>query len=99
MNRWILPAVAAAAALTGTAAMAQPYGGYDRPAYGYDHGYYGRGYDYGRGYHRSYFRDRDRDGVPDRWDRWDNRRERRHWRDSYRRGYAPAPYYGYGYRY
>jgi hypothetical protein len=46
-----------------------------------------------------YGRDRDRDGVPDRWDRWDNRRERRHWRDSYRRGYAPAPYYGYGYRY
>jgi hypothetical protein len=90
MKRWILPAVAAAAALTGTAAMAQPYGYYGGSAYGYD-----RGHDHGRAYHWRHYRDR----RPDRWDRWERRRERHYWRESYRRGYAPAPYYGYGYRY
>lgn len=114
MKRWILPAAAAAAALMGGAAMAQPYGYYgdgyyNRPAYNYN-------YNYGRGYHGGYYRDSDRDGVsdraewgrdrdhdgrPDQWDRYDNRRDwrHRHRYDGYRRGYGPQPYYGYGYRY
>jgi hypothetical protein len=71
MKTLILAAVSAAAALAGGAALAQPYYGYDRsyPAYAYDHGY-AHGYD----------RDRDHDGVPDRWDRYDDRRDWR-WRE------------------
>jgi hypothetical protein len=97
--------VAAAAGLTllGTAAMAQPYGyyrpysGYAAPSYGYD----------GRGYYRDsdrdgipdraeWGRDRDHDGRPDQWDRDDNRREwRRH--HHWRDGYSY--WRGYDYRY
>jgi len=88
MKTLILAATAAAATLIGGAAMAQPYSynhdrGYDRGGYGYD-----RGYDRGHAYR---FADRDRDGIPDRWDRYDNRRDRRHhheWRyDRYDRGH------------
>jgi hypothetical protein len=94
MKRWILPAAAAAAALMGGAAMAQPYGDYGG-------GYYGGGYynrpayndsdNYGRGYRGGYARDSDRDGIPDRaeWgrdrdhdgrpDQWDRYDNRRDW--------------------
>lgn len=115
MKKWILSgAVAAAAVVAGGSAMAQPYGYYggghhQRPAYNYDYGY-------GRGYHqpRDFYRDSDRDGVPDRvewgrdrdhdgrpdqWDRYDNRRGRHYRQEAWRREYRPAPYYGYGYRY
>jgi len=115
MRTWLLPAAAAAMTLAGSAAMAQPYGyygggDYHRPAY--DYGYYG--YNYGRGSPRwrdsdrdgipdraEWNRDRDHDGRPDQWDRYDNRRDWR-WRHrhyGYGRGYYPAPYWGYGYRY
>ena len=108
MKKWLLPAAAAAMALMGGAAMAQPYGHpggyYERPAYGG----YGYGYDNGR-YYRGGYRDSDRDGIPDRaewgrdrdhdgrpdqWDRHDNRRDRHHRYDDGRR-YYPAPYYRY----
>lgn len=84
-------------------------GYYDRPAYGYHGGYYDRPA-YGH-HHRGGYRDSDRDGVPDRvewnrdrdhdgrpdqWDRYDNRRDRHH---RYERRYYSAPYYDYGYRY
>lgn len=68
MKKLILGAAAAVATLAaGGAAMAQPYG-YHReyPAYGY-------GYDRSSDYRYDRYRDRDHDGVPDRWDRSDNR--------------------------
>jgi hypothetical protein len=75
MKTLILAAVAAASTLAAGAAMAQPYGySYDhRPAYGYS---------YDRGYVR--FADRDRDGIPDRYDRYDNRRDRWAWERRHR---------------
>ncbi|MBW8814683.1 MAG: hypothetical protein JF588_14780 [Caulobacterales bacterium] len=93
MKTLILGATAAVATLAaaGTAS-AQSYGYHrDYQAYGYSQDYgrsYNRGYaqDYGRGYDRSAYRDRDRDGVPDRYDRYDNRYDRGngygygHWR-------------------
>ena len=109
MKMWLLPAAAAAIALMGGAAMAQPYGYYggsyyDRPAYGWD---YGRD-SYRRGYRDSdrdgipdraeWGRDRDHDGRPDQWDRYDNRRWRHHHHDSYSRRYDRSPYYNYRYR-
>ena len=112
MNKWLLPATAAAMALMGGAAMAQPYGyhggwSYDRPAYGYETGRSYRAY---RGGYRDsdgdgvpdrveWGRDRDHDGRPDQWDRYDNRRERHHRYGTYSRGYYPAPAYSYGHRY
>jgi hypothetical protein len=89
------------------------YGGgyHQRPAYGYDYGYhYGRGYHRPRDFYRDsdrdgvpdrveWGRDRDHDGRPDQWDRYDNRRGGHYRQEAYRRGYRPAPYYGYGYRY
>lgn len=110
MKTWLLSAAVAAATLAGGAAVAQPYGYYgggyyDRPAYNYS-------YNYGRGYHRwrdsdhdgvpdraEWNRDRDHDGRPDQWDRYDNRRDWRYRHHRYGRGYYPAPYWGYGYRY
>src|SRR6266545_3807798 len=100
MKTWLLPAAAAAIALMSGAAMAQPYGYhggsyYDRPAYGY-----GYGWDYGRGSYRGGYRDSDRDGIPDRaewgrdrdhdgrpdqWDRYDNRRRHHHRHHGYSR--------------
>jgi hypothetical protein len=87
MKTILLAAAAAAVTLVGGAAMAQPYGyahSYDRGGYG---GYDNRGYDNHRAYRLA---DRDHDGIPDRWDRYDNRRDRyRHqhnWRyDRYER--------------
>src|SRR5512140_1552643 len=89
MKKLILGAAAAVATLTaGGAAMAQPYG-YYRGDNGYSRDYRGdNGYsrDYrGYGYDRDDWRytrygDRDRDGIPDRWDRYDNRY------DGYRHG-------------
>lgn len=74
MKTLILAAVAAASTLAAGAAMAQPYGyHYDRPAYGYS---------YDRGYVR--LADRDRDGIPDRYDRYDNRRDRWAWERRHR---------------
>lgn len=82
MKTLILAAAAAAATLVAGAAAAQPYGysrGYDRPAYGDNHD---------RGYSQGYrVADRDRDGIPDRYDRYDNRRDRawaRHHRHDWR---------------
>jgi|GEM_PF-1932423 len=115
MKIWLLPAAAAAITLVASAATAQPYGYYgsyyDRPAYGYDWDS-GR-YDY-RGLRDSdrdgipdraeWGRDRDHDGRPDQWDRYDNRRHRHHHQryDAWRR-YDRGPYYNYyydyGYRY
>jgi hypothetical protein len=77
MKTILLAAAAAAATLVGGAAMAQPYG-YDRGGYGYN-----RGYDNHRGAYR--LADRDRDGIPDRWDRYDNRRDRWDRRHYYHR--------------
>jgi hypothetical protein len=78
MKTLILAATAAAATLIGGAAMAQPYGyaqSYDRGAYSYG------------GYDREHYRlaDRDRDGIPDRYDRYDNRRDRWAWEHRHRR--------------
>jgi len=70
MKTLILAAVAAASTLAAGGALAQPYGySYDRPAYSYG------------GYDREHYRlaDRDRDGIPDRYDRYDNRRARWEW--------------------
>lgn len=70
-----LAAVATLGALGGCAAYADPYGGHG-PAYGYAQpsvsigvgaGYYG-GY-YNNGYYYGRPGDRDRDGVPNRYDR------------------------------
>jgi hypothetical protein len=107
MKKWLLQAAIGALTLAaGGAAMAQPYGYYGSD-YGYDRGY-DRGYS-GRGYWRDsdrdgipdraeWNRDRDRDGRPDQWDRYDNRRHHHHRNYSYR---YERPYYGYdrGYRY
>lgn len=91
MKTLILGAMAAAATLTAAgAASAQPYGyvreyvpayGYQgyAPAYGYG-GAYAPAYGYGERYDARVY-DRDRDGVPDRWDRYDNRRES--WRERH----------------
>jgi hypothetical protein len=99
MKRIILGAAAAAATLTAGQAMAQTYRGYDR----YDR--YER-YDWrsrdsdrdGVSDRREWNRDRDRDGRPDQWDRYDNRRHgwrhhhhRRHHRD-WRDGWSWWPY-------
>ena len=74
-------------------------GGYDS-GYRYDNGYGSGGdYRYNRNYRRfrdsdhdgipdraEWGRDRDRDGRPDQWDRYDNRRDRHHHRrDRYDR--------------
>ncbi|WP_293678891.1 hypothetical protein [uncultured Phenylobacterium sp.] len=88
MHKIILGLTAAAATLVAGAAMAHPYGDH-RGGYGYDRGY---SYDHGYGYsryrdsdgdgvsdRREWGRDRDRDGRPDQWDRFDNRRGK-HWR-------------------
>jgi hypothetical protein len=71
-------AAAAAATLVAGAASAQPYGyrSYDRPAY--SNSYYG-------GHSNYRYADRDRDGVPDRYDRYDNRRDRWAWEHRHRR--------------
>jgi hypothetical protein len=63
MKTLILAASAAAITLIAGAASAQPYG-------------YDRGYSYNHGYVAPRFADRDRDGIPDRYDRHDNRRDR-----------------------
>jgi hypothetical protein len=104
----LLLGAAAAGALalmaSGTAASAQPYGYYGgysyAPSYSSGYGYssdYGR---YDRGdYRRVYVRDRDHDGIPDRWDRYDNRREhhwRRHHHDRDDYAYRYREYRGYG---
>jgi Ni/Co efflux regulator RcnB len=81
MRKLLLGAVAAATALAGTAASAQPYGYYGG---GYDRGYDSRYRDSdgdGRSDRREWNRDRDRDGRPDQYDRRDNRRG-----DTYRGG-------------
>ena len=83
MKKMILGAAVALATLTAGAAMAQPYG------YSYNRGAYAQNYRYdNRGYRDSdrdgisdraeWNRDRDRDGRPDQYDRYDNRRDR-HW--------------------
>jgi hypothetical protein len=74
----LLIALLAAAGLSGCVAYPAPYGAYDNGSYGAygSYGYYGNGpyvvqqqrpY-YGGGY-RSGPRDRDRDGIPNRYDR------------------------------
>lgn len=80
MKRALFALAATATVLVGTAASAQPYGGY-----------YG-----GYGVHRGH--DRDRDGVPNWRDRYDNRHEydrRRYggyYSQYYRGGYLPPQY-------
>lgn len=81
MKTLILAAAAAAATLIAGAASAQPYG-YARNVY--DHPAYSNGaYSYG-GYDNARYADRDRDGIPDRWDRYDNRRARWEHRHDWR---------------
>lgn len=84
MKRLLIGALIAAATLT-TASVAS--------ARDYGYGYYDRHYDGG-----SRYRDRDRDGVPDRWDRRDNRRDYRRHRHHHHHGYYrhyDGPRYGY----
>jgi len=94
MRKFILGLTVAAATLAAGGAMAQSYGGY-RGDYGYDRrdsyndhrgGSYGYRYARYRDSDRDGISDRrewgldlDRDGRPDQWDRYDNRRDR-HWR-------------------
>jgi Ni/Co efflux regulator RcnB len=110
MRKFLLGAAAAATALVGGAASAQPYGGY----YGGDRGAYDSDRD-GRPDYREWNRDRDRDGRPDQWDRHDNRRDYRgggrwrqgqvypyygrrdYWISDYRAYRLPPPRYGYRY--
>lgn len=68
MKKILLGVAAAAMTLVGASASAQPYGGY-RDAYrgGYDSD------GDGRSDRREWNRDRDRDGRPDQWDRYDRR--------------------------
>jgi len=101
-------AVVAALASIGTAAAARDYGYRDYGYYGYsDYGRYRDSDGDGRSDRREWNRDRDRDGRPDQWDRYDNRRHRHgraYYRDyrprrdyySYRRDYYRP--YGYDYR-
>jgi hypothetical protein len=103
MKTWLLPATACVMTLLGGAAMAQPYGGYQdaRAAYAWDHSAYRGGY-----YADSdgdhipdrveWGRDRDHDGRPDQWDRYDSRRDGR-W--EHRARWEHRPSWGYGYRY
>jgi hypothetical protein len=89
MKTLILAASAAAATLIGGAAMAQPYGyarTYERP-YSYEANRYAPVYAYA---------DRDRDGIPDRYDRYDNRRDRWAWRHHHREWRYDR--YGHAYR-
>jgi hypothetical protein len=77
MKKIVLGLAVAAATLTAGAAMAQPYGYYsDRGGYGYERGVRYRDSD-GDGIpdRAEWGRDRDRDGRPDQWDRYDNRRD------------------------
>ena len=75
MKKIFLGVAVAAMTLASGAAMAQPYGYYDRGA-----AYRDSDRD-GRSDAREWNRDRDRDGRPDQYDRRDNRR------DGYRDGY------------
>ena len=106
MKKIILGLAAAAATLAAGAASAQPYGGYQR---GYDQrGGYDRDYRYDGGRYRDsdrdgisdraeWNRDRDRDGRPDQFDRYDNRRDHR-WRDHRGSGRYDYRYQYRGYR-
>lgn len=86
MKKIILGVAVAVATLAAGAAMAQPYGYYDRGGYdrdyryeGYRHdGYWRDGYRYGRA------RDSDRDGIPDRAE-WNRDRDRDGRPDQYDR--------------
>jgi hypothetical protein len=115
MKVWLGAAASAALALLSTAATAQPYSYYGGSYYYAPTYSYGRTYDDGPRYPHGYWRDSDRDGVPDRaewnrdrdhdgrpdqWDRYDDRRGAwRHRYDDHRDGYAPYSDYGYGWRY
>jgi Ni/Co efflux regulator RcnB len=86
MKRLFITAVAAltlAGPLAATAAYAQP-GRYDNNRYDNDR----------RG-DNSWRRDSDRDGIPNRVDRWDNRRYNGYYYNNwFYRGAPPAAYYG-----
>jgi Ni/Co efflux regulator RcnB len=83
MKKILLSAAIAAMTFVGGAASAQGYyGGYDRYDRGYDSRYRYDSDGDGRSDAREWNRDRDRDGRPDQYDRYDNRRDWRH--DSYR---------------
>ena len=70
MRKMLLGVAVAAMTLTGFAASAQP-GAYGRGGYDSDRD--------GRSDRREWNRDRDRDGRPDQYDRYDNRRHHRGW--------------------
>lgn len=94
MKKTLLIAAAAAMTLSGTMAMAQPYG----HAYGYhrNHDRDVRDSDGdGRSDAREWNRDRDRDGRPDQYDRYENRSSG--YGQQYGSGYAyDRQSYGYG---
>jgi len=106
MKKIVLGLTLAAATLGAGAAMAQPYGYYDRGGYDgrYDRGDYRGGHRYRDTRYRDsdrdgipdraeWNRDRDRDGRPDQYDRYDNRRDRDWRRDHHDGGWR------YDYRY
>ena len=84
MRKLLLPALAVGMSLLGGAALAHPHG--------YQGGYYDGRWD-GRGHSHRGWRDSDRDGRPDQWDRYDNRRDRHY------RGYSRYDRRYDGYRY
>ena len=97
-------AAAAATLIAGSAmAQPYGYDGYNSYRGGYDSGSYGRSYSYGYSPDRYAYRDSDRDGIPDRaewnrdrdhdgrpdqWDRYDNRRDWRHHRHHHHWRYS-----------
>ena len=96
MKKFLFAGAAAAIAMIGTAAAAQPYG-YNS---GYGDRYHGRDSDRdGIPDAREWNRDRDRDGRADQYDRYDNRRhQHRRGRSHYIQpsyGYYAQPTYGY----
>jgi hypothetical protein len=80
----VLGAALAAATLAAGAASAQGYDGYRRGYDSYSYRYADSDRD-GVPNRYEWNRDRDRDGRPDQWDRYDNRRDWRRDRDRHHR--------------
>jgi hypothetical protein len=99
MKKIILGIAVATATLLAGSAMAQPYGyrydrSYDTPRYDSRYGSYRDSDGDGISDRAEWGRDRDRDGRPDQWDRYDNRRDY-HWRGQHRRHHHDGRYGAY----